>query len=105
MLIDRPSAAVVHRCRSGQPTHSLPKVTVRFGLIGRVCPAGQVTAPAGSSMAKSPRANPPGTAGHSGLGLSTVSRPATRYARRAAPGPLTAPPYTHNAPTIPDGPA
>jgi hypothetical protein len=75
MLIDRPSAAVVvvHRCRSRQPTHSLPKVTVRLGLIGRVCPAGQLTAPAGSSMVKSSRLNPPGTAGRSGFGLITVS--------------------------------
>lgn len=75
MLIDRPSAAVVHRSRGGQPAHSLPTVTVRFGLIDRVCPAGQQTVRTCSSMAKSSRVNPPGTAGSSGLGLITVSCP------------------------------
>jgi hypothetical protein len=42
----------------GSP-HSPPKVTVRRGLIGPVCPAGQVTAPACSSMVKLSRVNPP----------------------------------------------
>jgi hypothetical protein len=53
MVIDRPSLAVVHRWRSGQPAHAAPKVTVRAGLIGRVTPAGQVTVPWSSLMAKS----------------------------------------------------
>ena len=75
MLIDRPSLAVVHRARSGQSAHTAPKVTVRFGLMVRVCPPGQVTVPACSSMAKSSRVNPPGTAGSSGLALITVSCP------------------------------
>ena len=53
MAIDRPSLAVVHLLRSGQPAHSAPKVTVRDGLIGRVCPAGQVTVRSSSLMVKS----------------------------------------------------
>jgi hypothetical protein len=76
MVIDRPALAVVQRARSGQSAHSLPKVTVRFALIGRVCPPGQVTVLAWSSMVKSSTVNPPGTAGVSGLGLITVSWPA-----------------------------
>jgi hypothetical protein len=73
MVIDRPVLAVVQRARSGQSAHSLPKVTVRFALIGRVCPAGQVTVPVCSSMVNSSGVNPPGTAGVSGLGLIMVS--------------------------------
>jgi hypothetical protein len=53
MVMDRPSRAVVHRSRSGHPAHTEPKVTVRAGLIGRVCLAGQVTMPAPSTMVKS----------------------------------------------------
>ena len=44
--MDRPSLAVVHCWRSGQPAQAAPKVTVRVLLIGRVMPAGQVTVPA-----------------------------------------------------------
>ena len=76
--MDRPSRAVVHRSRSGHSAHKEPKVTVWAGLIGRVCPAGQVTMPAPSSMVKSSAVNPPGTAGRSGPGLITVSWPASR---------------------------
>jgi hypothetical protein len=77
MVMDRPSLAVVHLPRSGQPTQAAPKVTVRVLVIGRVNPVGQVTVPALSSMAKS-LMNPPGTAGRSGPGLITVSCPASR---------------------------
>ena len=71
--MDRPSLAVVHQGRSGQPAQAAPKATARAGLIGRVMPAGQVTVPACSSMVKSSAVNPPGTAGRSGPGLITVS--------------------------------
>jgi hypothetical protein len=76
MVMVRPLVAVVQRARSGQSAHARPKVTVRFGLIVRVCPPGQVTVRACSSMVKSSRVNPPGTAGVNGLGLITVSWPA-----------------------------
>ena len=42
------------------------------------CPSGQVTLPCSSSTSKSSRVNPPGTAGCNGLGLITVSWPASR---------------------------
>ncbi|HEY5855654.1 MAG TPA: hypothetical protein VIW24_16810 [Aldersonia sp.] len=75
MLIDRPSRTVVQRSRSGQPAHSAPKVTVRFGLIARVCPPGPVTVPAGPSMLKSSRMNPPGTAARSVRDLDAKGKP------------------------------
>jgi len=78
MVIDRPSLAVVHLARSGQPAQAAPKVTVLVLVSGRVTPAGQVTAPACSSTAKSSMVNPPGTAGRSGPGLMTVPCPASR---------------------------
>ena len=71
MSSDRPSLAVVHRSRSGQPAQTGPKVTYRLLLIGRTCPAGQLTVPCSSSRMKSSRVNPPGTAGRSGPGLIT----------------------------------
>ena len=46
----RPVLDFVQRWRSGQPVHSVPKLATRVALIGRVCPAGLVTVPAGSSM-------------------------------------------------------
>jgi hypothetical protein len=78
MVIDRPVLAVVHRARSGQSAHSFPKVTVRDLVIGRVCLPGQVTVPRSSSIVKSSMVNPSGTAGCTGLGLITVSCPASR---------------------------
>ena len=39
--------------RSGQAAQAVPKLTVRLRLIARTCPAGQVTVPCSSSMAKS----------------------------------------------------
>jgi hypothetical protein len=51
------------RDRLPRPAQAAPKVTVRMAaLIGRVCPAGQVTVPASSLMVTSSRVNPPGTA-------------------------------------------
>src|SRR3712207_7068668 len=46
---------LVQRARSGQPRQAAPKVTDRFGLIGRVTPFGQVTVPAAASTVKSSR--------------------------------------------------
>ena len=45
-------------CRSGQPAHTAPKVAYRLVLIVRVCPAGQVTVPSSSLIAKSSRVKP-----------------------------------------------
>src|SRR5262249_34606279 len=52
-----------------------------------VCPAGQVTVPAWSSMVKSSRVKPPGTAGRSSGGLITAGWPAARRCSRSSPVP------------------
>jgi len=53
------------------------QLTYRLALIDRTCPAGQVTVPPSSLMAKSSRVNPPGTAGCSGMvSVITASCPA-----------------------------
>jgi hypothetical protein len=46
-----------------------PNVTLRFAVMVRVMPFGQVTVPAASSTVKSSSVNPPSTAGRSGHGL------------------------------------
>ncbi|WP_378733273.1 hypothetical protein [Nocardia brasiliensis] len=57
----------MHRSRSGQSRHILPKVAARdFLLIGWVLPTGQVTVCAASSTMKSSQLIPPSTAGFSG---------------------------------------
>ena len=57
------------------------------GVIGRMMPAGQVTAPACSSTVKSSTVNPPGTAAGSGPGLITAWCPAWPIASRRSPVP------------------
>jgi hypothetical protein len=77
----------VHRSRSGQLPQAAPKMTLRVGVISRVRPAGQVTAPACSSTVKSSMVNPPATAGCTGLGLITAWCPAWPIASRRSPVP------------------
>jgi len=79
--------AVVHRCRSGQPRQAAPKVTDRFGVIGRTRPFGQVTVPAGSLTVKSSTPNPPGTVGLVGHGLTSGMCPALSSSLSASPVP------------------
>jgi hypothetical protein len=59
VVIDRLALAVVQRSRSGQSAQILPEVTAGLVLMGRVCPAGQVTVLACSLMSKSSRVYPP----------------------------------------------
>ena len=83
----RPPAAVVHWARSGQPVQPAPKVTLRFSVIVRVSPAGQVTVPATGSTVKSSRVKPPGTADLSAHGLTSGTCPAPVIAASASPVP------------------
>jgi hypothetical protein len=50
---------------------AVPNVTRRLAVMFLVMPFGQVAVPAASSTVKSPRVNPPSTAGRSGQGLIT----------------------------------
>jgi hypothetical protein len=57
-----------------------PKPTRRLGLIGRVCPAGQVTVAAAWSTVNASMVNPPGTGGRTGHGLMIGSCPGSAWA-------------------------
>ena len=69
---DPPLARVVQRLRSGQVLQLAPKVARPLVVRATVIPAGQVSVAASSSISKSSRSKPPGTAGRNGGGLMTA---------------------------------
>ena len=75
------------RQRAGSRGTAHRKTTLRVLVMGRVCPAGQLTVAACSSTVKSSTVNPPVTAAGIGLGLITASCPASWIAPRRSPVP------------------
>jgi hypothetical protein len=68
----RPLRLAVRRDRSGQSRQAAPKTATRPAVIVGVSPAGQVTVPAGVSIAKSSAVKPPRTAARNGIALITA---------------------------------